>query len=506
MPHRAFFNPFEDAPRNPAEPIGVDGARLLSAIVEIEAADEGPVILWIARSVSLYLRFNYVIQSRVTFAFAPGAVITLGPGVTLDLQGPVEAGTEQRFHLVGDGRVRFSGELDEIHASWWGDGVDGARPVTHALSALWDRYDRGLEPAPIRLAGPYVLHETLRVAPPTVLLANPAAAVEVVLRGRRYGVGDSMTFQPRPGVTLDSLVNVAEGVSLVVENVGFDLVPRVGRPLVGAALTIVAGARRSRIEACAFRLADSIGIVVSPTLEAARWGRNTLPIKGLQRPTVPTQLSHPVGRVAIARCDFDGTSAKDVGIRAGRLAPIMMDVSDCMFRGIYDIGIAVVGSELMTTNCAFDNAATPSALDPFHAADIVLGDRVGLSEVRPVLLDANCQLTATHCASTSPNFLVVRHVYLSADPGGMVLSNVLHEPVQGKNDDLATAVRLIGPQATRSVVLQGCEFGAPVRLESVERIGTSVVVDLGTRFTSPEIARRGFLGGISGMVVSLSST
>ncbi|MDP3208277.1 MAG: hypothetical protein Q8M65_03935 [Rhodoglobus sp.] len=510
----ALFSPYGDAP--PVSTETEDGLRLLDALAAIARSEprNAPVVLWISRSARLLLRATYTIPSHVTVAFAPGAVFTVGAGAVLNIDGRLEADSGQHFNLVG-GKVFLRGPLDEICASWWSGVQSGGAPVAHALSVLWDRYERALAPAPIVLGGFYVLEETLRIAPPDSLVQAFTAPFDVVIRGRHHGRGSPMTFRASSSESvgaLDALVAVDGKVVLTLENVGFDLTRPDDLPAVRSALLLAGEHDRSRIEACSFRLAGGTGVHVTALWDAWREaiGETVTATAGTVGPFAPlggafvtfllgaallASVTGRARRVVIARSDFEGGGATSVGVRVDVVAPTMLDVSDCQFRGEYDRGIAFVGSDLMVTDCAFDNAATATASDPLRAVDIYLGSREPLPDAVPRLAGANAQLTATHCVSTSPTFLVGRRVFNPGDSGGAVLTSVLHQPRTTTPRDVATSVRWIGPCDARNLVLQGCELGAPVRL--VDAMTMGIVVELGTRFT---VGLPHYVGGMNPMV------
>lgn len=496
----SFFSPFGDAP-GVGEPDVRDGVRLLEALGAIASSGRGtePTVLWISRSARLLLRATYEIPRHVTLAFAPGAVLTLGAGATLDIQGRLDAGAERRFDLAG-GRVIFGGPLDEIHAAWWWDGGPGGAAVLRALDVLWERYGRDLDPAPIMLVGPYPLEETLRVVPPDFPQRPLTAPLDVVMRGRHHGLGDPMTFRVSDAKSvgaLDALLAVDGKVTFTLENVGLDLTRPAGLPEARSALLLTGEYDRSRVESCAFRLSNGTGVHVTALWDIWR----EIIVEGLTSGVGSAGFLAPLGaafttllvgaamqasvtrrasRLVIARCDFEGGGPDCVGVRIDPVAPTMMDVSDCHFRGEYDRGIAFVGSDLMVTHCAFDNEATLQESEPLRAVDIFLGSREALPAAVVNLPGANAQLTATHCVSTSPTFLVGQRVFTSGDHGGAVLTNVLHQPRSSKATDAVNSVRWMAPYASRSLMLQGCELGAPVRVQGATPPG--VVVELGTRF------------------------
>lgn len=491
MTLRAFVSPFGDRAAS-------DGDALVFAEAVREVSERSsPVILWVSRSATVDLP-GLPIPAHVSLAFAPGAVLTLPPSGRIEHLGRLDAGVERRFELADGARVLLRGPLDEIHASWWGT---GPLAVTHALDALWDRYENDREPAPIRLSGPYPLQRPVRVEPPVATVAavtRPGRdpVVDVVLRGGHYGARGPMTF------TVDDVENVGgmpallavDGqVTLTLENVGFDTTRSSGRRGAGAALILAGDHDRSHIEGCTFRVGDAKGIDV--TVLGLRW-RDTYvdSARGLAEGiglgafflllAAQAGAGRAASRVSVSRCDFEGVPVdkRDVAIpiAVDATAPTMLEVSDCQFRGSYGCGILFMGADLMVTHCAFDNLASPAFSDPSRSADIHLG----LREPTTVTGAApKAHLTATHCVSTSPCFLVGRQGPTTTGSGGALLTNVLHQPTVIIANARNCSIRWIGPYDSQSLVLQGCEFGAEVRQE--EGSNNHVVVDIGTRFLRP---------------------
>lgn len=213
----AFISPYGDDPMGPSGPDVEDGLRLLSALSVITALHPAPAptILWISRPARLLLRATYIVPGHVTLAFAPGAILTLGAGATLDIQGPIDIGSSGRFSLVG-GRVILSGSLDAIHASWWVDESSGGAPLVHALAALWERYERSLDPAPILVTGPYLLEETVHIVPSESLSRSYTTPFDVVIRGRCRGSTAPLTFRASDSKAvgaMDALVAVDAALS-----------------------------------------------------------------------------------------------------------------------------------------------------------------------------------------------------------------------------------------------------------------------------------------------------
>ncbi len=501
----AFFSPFGDSVGS--ESGFEDSIRLRDTLsfMTSEASRNAPLILWVSRSARLLMPIDFTIPSDVTMAFAPGAVLTVGEGATLDIAGRLDIGPGRHFQRNG-GRIVLRGPLDEIDASWWADERSRGTSVVEALDVLWDRYERSLPQAPIVLTGPYWLEETLRVVPPESLVPASGLPFDVVMRGRHYGRSSPTTFGVSASKSvgaLDALVAVDGTVVLTLENIGFDLARPEGFPAVRAALLLTGAYDRSRIEACTFRLAGGTGVHVTTLWDVWRQVTGEVPnsFTGLEiafaLPVLEARATRQASRLVIAGCDFEGGDGASVGVRVDLVAPTMLDVSDCLFRGAYHRGISFPSADLMVTNCAFDNTTTATTTEPLPAVDIFLGSRERLPDGFTRLAGANAQFTATHCVSTSPIFLVAQRVFLPGDSGGAVLTNVLHQPRLRASDAEATSIQLMGAYESRSLVLQGCELGGSVRFVSVSAIG--VVVELGTRFAIGVVPYVGLANAMVGL-------
>ncbi len=506
----AFVSPFGDTVAT-----GDDRSLLQRAVDEIQRRSVGstlgpiPATLWISRSATLAADEDdpgeIIIPPEAILTFAPGAVLTLGEGVTMNVQGRLDLGTERRFALGPGARVRLSGPLDEIHASWWDDGESGGTPVRHAVDALWDRYADGLDPALICLSGPYELTEPLLIAPPDRLASAMPGSFAVALRGRCHGRSDAMTFRVKDVASvgaLDALVLTRGAVCLSMEQLGFDLTRRLGKLPVVDALRFEGDYDRSHVEGCTFLFAGSTGIHVTSFWGAWRGitGEGTASgglgdLLGLTGRIVRT-----ASRLIVSRCNFEGGGTDALGIRVDPTAPTMLSVSDCQFGGVFANAITFAGSELSIFGCGFDNEAIASGTGPRYA-DINLGSLGTLPSWVHRLRGVNAHLTVTHCRSTSPAFLAGQRVFSAGDSGGALLTGVLHEPRNVAPEDVATSIYWGDAYQQRSLFLQGCEFWAPVRLEG--NAASGVVVEVGTRFENLRGARERYVGGSTSSVFKL---
>ena len=71
---------------------------------------------------------NFIIPANITLKLERGAVLSLATGVTLTINGPVDAGLYQIFACTGSGKVDLSSNLvlKEALFDWWGVVGDGA--------------------------------------------------------------------------------------------------------------------------------------------------------------------------------------------------------------------------------------------------------------------------------------------------------------------------------------------------------------------------------------------
>jgi hypothetical protein len=491
-----FLSPFGVSPDVPASG-DPDSVLLDAALDQIYLLPiSTPVVLWIARSA--HLTVGRLIPLQVTLSFAPGAVLRLDSDVTLDIGGRLDAGMEERF-LLGEGaKVRLRGPLDEIHAAWWAAEPFSAKPVIRALEALWDRYANNLDPAPIILVGPYSVKETIPIVPPSsVALEMVVPFFEVVLRGRHHTADDPMTFQVVRGRRFDAILALGGAVTsaliLTLEHVGFDLTSATVGSSVPNALILAGDHDRTFLDSCYFRFAGATGVRLT-----ARWQEGQGAIGGgLVDETILKRITGRSSRVDVSRCVFEGRGDGGVAIKVDVSAPTFLWVTDSMFCGSYHRAIAFVGSELMVTACTFDNTVEPTKSDPLQGVDIHLGALEGEVPKEAVMLPgANAHLTVNHSHSTSPTFLAGRRVFVLGDSGGAVLTNVIHQPAATSQQMDPSSVRWGLGYEVRSLTLNGCALGTPVRLADNAPAGT--VVDLGTSVVQ--------LGGSADSVVTLSTS
>jgi len=79
---------------------------------------------------------DYTIPSTAHVIFARGASCAVATGITLTINGTIEAGLYQIFNLAGTGAVVFgSGCVEEVYPQWFGAKADGATDDSAAIAA-----------------------------------------------------------------------------------------------------------------------------------------------------------------------------------------------------------------------------------------------------------------------------------------------------------------------------------------------------------------------------------
>jgi hypothetical protein len=102
---------------------------------------------------------NLVVPHNVTLRVDPGALLHVADGVTLTVQGPLEAGIRQIFQCAGTGKVLCNGSsVREVYPQWWGAKADGTERVvtTQAFQAAINAHSRIFVPA-----GTYLVNNLL---------------------------------------------------------------------------------------------------------------------------------------------------------------------------------------------------------------------------------------------------------------------------------------------------------------------------------------------------------
>lgn len=472
-----------------------------------------PRVFWVSGPVTL--AEHHTVPANVTLAFAPGAYLILRGSLTV--LGPIDAGLEARFSVVGQGVLALLGPLEEIVADWWLPSAT-ATAVEQALAALWIRYRHERLPAPIRLDGPYPLARPLRLRPP----ADLAGAFEVKLRGQWARSIDPKTFFAgggSPEAPMSTLLSVEDGVVLDADHVAFDAGPDADGRQALACVSLEGSFDRSRMDSCGFRFGGS-GIRASPAVQrvldevgdlASARGRQALLDEAIARSLMGAN------RLAVGHCLFDGASPQARGLDIGFGAPTALDLRDSQFVGFYGNALTMLGGSANIIACQFANQTRQVPFDPHKnadrsrvqdfldtpetIADLHLrrwGDPSYDMVFRPydapidqlVVVDqpphvhrgqplAGTHLTVTHCTSTSQVFLVMHPAFPYDDtyPGSATLLGVRHEP---PGDD-PSSVHVRRGAKPRSVMLQGCRLGGSVYVDSGSL--NDVVVDLGTVFT-----------------------
>jgi len=110
-------------------------------------------------------RSSTTVPGNITLVFENGARLRIPEGVTLTINGGIEAAPMQQI-FSGDGKVTGSPNVTVIHPEWWTENAEpGKTDMTHALQAAFDL--AGASPASCRrivVAGDYSVTDQIRWA------------------------------------------------------------------------------------------------------------------------------------------------------------------------------------------------------------------------------------------------------------------------------------------------------------------------------------------------------
>lgn len=99
---------------------------------------------------------NLTIPANICLRVERGAVFSVGDGVTLTINGPLQAGLYQAFSCTGTGKVVFgSGAVQDLYPEWWGDttGADASGPLQAALTCASNSGNTSANYLTVRLSG-----------------------------------------------------------------------------------------------------------------------------------------------------------------------------------------------------------------------------------------------------------------------------------------------------------------------------------------------------------------
>jgi len=82
---------------------------------------------------------NETITSNITLRFEPGARLAIATGITVTINGGVDARLNQIFSCTGTGAISFgSGAAKEVYPEWWGAMGDNSTACASAINAAVD--------------------------------------------------------------------------------------------------------------------------------------------------------------------------------------------------------------------------------------------------------------------------------------------------------------------------------------------------------------------------------
>ncbi len=180
---------------------------------------------------------NFTIPANVTLKPERGAVLTVATGMTLTINGPLDARPYQIFSCAGTGKVVFgNGSTPEVHPEWWGAIGDGSVDCTAAIQAAFNSLPAGnieggdsgphagtlrFSPGRFKVTGPVYFYPGCNIlgagVEATVIRQTSktsdtlAASLTTTAGGRRTTIQDLTIFGDKSGVTAGTAINLDNG-------------------------------------------------------------------------------------------------------------------------------------------------------------------------------------------------------------------------------------------------------------------------------------------------------
>lgn len=467
-----FINVLDEGP-------GADDlTRALDAVFArlARASSSGPFTLYISRN-CIFSGTLSALQppSRVRFdwVFAPGAVVSLGAGSILEIDGEVELTSGLHFGVGAGAMLRLRGPLKGVRPEWFG-AVDSADEALRlALAVIVDRFVERREQVPLLASGSYRLLHPLRIELPTT---QEAGAMEVRIEGR-HPYGDSATpptFLVDAAAAASTALVAGHGVRLRMRHVALR---SDAPPASEEALLRFEGANDgTELERCSFFVSGGVGVRVVSL--AIQWTVRTFePTVLLGKSSTLQERQHTVvalDSITVRDSWFESTagptSRPDL-IRIEAVSPgCRLSLDRCAFRGPVRAAIAASEGTLLLTSCAFD---VDDIQNVQVAADLVLGTLATGSS--GTIATGAVHLVETHTRTSSATHLLCDRLNGASD--SVVSITGLRHTRPEVSSSSVDFIRWRGPIGG-GLLLQGCSIAGRVVLDSpadrIVQIATSL--------------------------------